>query len=222
MPRVVRALLIALLATLLLPAGAAACRRTPDGAAQLVTVETATPTATTAAVRLWERREDCWVVVAGPWRAHVGRNGLSARHREGDGTTPAGSFQIEPTMYGTAPSPGVRYRYRRLACGDWWDEDPASPTYNTFRHVGCGRTPAFGGGSDPLWRSPRAYRHFAVIQYNSHPAVPGEGSAIFIHADIGLPTSGCVSLPPARLVALLRWLRPGLSPVVTIGVRPTR
>ena len=79
-------------------------------------------------------RGGCWREVAGPWRAHVGRNGLSAHHREGDGTTPAGTFRIGPTMYGTAPSPGVRYRYRQLRCGDWWDENPASPTYNTFRH----------------------------------------------------------------------------------------
>ena len=176
---------------------------------------------TRAIVRLWRRDGGCWRQVAGPWQARIGRNGLSARHREGDGTTPAGSFRIAPTLYGTAPSPGVRYRYRHLVCGDWWDEDPASPTYNTFRHVPCGSRPSFGGASDPLWRSPRAYRHFAVIEVNVHPAVPGLGSGIFIHADIGFPTSGCVSLPPARLVALLRWLHPGRSPLVVIGERAT-
>lgn len=215
----VRALFLASLAALLIPAGAAACKRTPEGAAQLVSVEAASSTATTATVRLWERRGRCWVAVAGPWRAHIGRNGLSGRHREGDGTTPTGSFRIGRTIYGSAPNPGARYGYRRLACGDWWDEDPTSPTYNRFRHVRCGSTPTFGGGSDPLWRSPHAYRHFAVIQYNSNPAVPGVGSAIFIHADVGVPTSGCVSLPPTELVALLRWLRPDLSPLVLIGTR---
>ena len=85
-----------------------------------------------------------------------------------------------------------------------------------FRHVACGARPAFGEGSDPLWRSPRAYVHFAVIDYNASPAVPGLGSAIFIHADMGVPTSGCVSLPAARLVRLLRWLRPELAPIVEI------
>jgi L,D-peptidoglycan transpeptidase YkuD (ErfK/YbiS/YcfS/YnhG family) len=211
-----KVLLIASLAALLLPARASACRAASGDAAQLVTVEAATQKATTAAVRLWERRGACWVAVAGPWRAHVGRAGLSAHHREGDGTSPAGTFRIGKTIYGNAPSPGIRYRYRQLVCGDWWDEDPASPTYNTFRHVRCGSKPAFRVG-DPLWRQTRAYRHFAVILVNENPTVPGFGSAIFIHADLGVPTSGCISLAPPRLVTLLRWLRPGPSPVVTIG-----
>jgi L,D-peptidoglycan transpeptidase YkuD (ErfK/YbiS/YcfS/YnhG family) len=82
--------------------------------------------------------------------------------------------------------------------------------------VACGTSPAFAAVSDPLWRSPRAYVHFAVIDYNATPAVPGLGSAIFIHADMGVPTSGCVALPAARLVRLLRWLQPELAPVIEI------
>jgi L,D-peptidoglycan transpeptidase YkuD (ErfK/YbiS/YcfS/YnhG family) len=197
----------------------AACVPATGAAGQRITVEAPTLRSTTAAMRLWQREGDCWREVAGPWRAHVGRNGLSAHHREGDGTTPAGTFGIGPTIYGTAPSPGVRLRYRQLRCGDWWDENPASPTYNTFRHVRCGTSPAFGRAhGDPLWLSPRAYRHFAVVEYNAGPAEPGAGSAIFIHVDRGIPTSGCVSIARNRLVALLRWLRPERAPVVAIGI----
>jgi L,D-peptidoglycan transpeptidase YkuD (ErfK/YbiS/YcfS/YnhG family) len=203
----------------LLAAAVAACVPASGEAAQRVTVEAPSAAATTAVVRLWRRDGECWRRVAGPWRAHVGRNGLSASHREGDGTTPIGSFRIEPTVYGTAPDPGVRYRYRQLRCGDWWDEDPASPTYNRFRRVRCGARPPFAARSDPLWRSPRAYLHFAALDYNTRPAVPGRGSAIFVHADVGEPTSGCVSLAPERLVELLRWLRPDARPVVEIGAR---
>jgi len=122
-------------------------------------------------------------------------------------------------MYGIAANPGVRFRYHRLACGDWWDEDSESPTYNSFRHVGCGATPPFGGDSEALWRQTRAYRHFAVIAYNMRPVVPGRGSAMFLHEDTGAPTNGCVSLPPTRLVTLLRWLRPAASPRIAIGTR---
>jgi L,D-peptidoglycan transpeptidase YkuD (ErfK/YbiS/YcfS/YnhG family) len=197
----------------------AACVPATGLAQQRVTVEAASARGTSAIVRLWRRDGRCWRQVAGPWRAHVGRNGLSPTHREGDGTTPTGTFPLGRVVYGTGPNPGVRHRYRRLVCGDWWDEDPASPTYNSFRHVPCGSRPAFGGGSEALWRQARAYRHFAVIEYNANPVVPGRGSAIFIHADVGRPTSGCVSLPLPRLVALLRWLRPANDPVVTIAVR---
>jgi L,D-peptidoglycan transpeptidase YkuD (ErfK/YbiS/YcfS/YnhG family) len=204
---------------LVLAAVLAACVPATGPAQQRVTVAADSARSTTAVVRLWRRDGGCWRQVAGPWRAHVGRNGLSRHHREGDGTTPAGTFGVGPVIYGTAPSPGVRYRYRRLACGDWWDEDPRSATYNSFRHVRCGTRPAFGAGSEALWLQTGAYRHFAVLDYNTRPVVPGRGSAIFIHADVGRPTNGCVSLPPARLAALLRWLRPALSPLVLIGVR---
>jgi L,D-peptidoglycan transpeptidase YkuD (ErfK/YbiS/YcfS/YnhG family) len=183
-----------------------ACGTVP-AATQLVTV---TPTGTTrASVRLWRRGGECWSQAAGPWPARLGRNGVSAHHREGDGTTPVGTFAFGPVVYGTGADPSVRLAYHRLACGDWWDEDPRSPTYNTFQHVACGSVPRFRGASEPLWLQTRAYRWFAVIDYNADPAVPGRGSAIFVHVDTGRPTNGCVSLAAARLVDLLRWLRPG-------------
>ncbi len=162
---------------------------------------------TTATIALRE----CGRRVAGPWRARVGRNGLSAHHREGDGTTPVGTFGVGTTVYGLDPDPGVKLRYHRLVCGDWWDEDPHSTTYNRFRHLPCGARPAFGGGSEALWRATVAYREFAVIQANTHPIVAGRGSAIFLHDDTGRPTNGCVSLSRPRLIWLFRRLRPGAT-----------
>jgi L,D-peptidoglycan transpeptidase YkuD (ErfK/YbiS/YcfS/YnhG family) len=158
---------------------------------------------------------ECGRRVLGPWRARVGRNGLSAHHREGDGTTPTGTFGIGPVVYGLDPDPGLRLRYHRLVCGDWWDEDSRSPSYNTFRHVACGVIPPFGGGSEALWRITPAYRLFALIQYNVAPVVPGGGSAIFLHVDTGRATNGCVSLPRSELRSLLVKVRPG----ATISIR---
>src|SRR5438093_1567103 len=84
-------------------------------------------------------------LLAGAWAARVGVTGVSGHHREGDGSTPAGLYGIGSVMYGIAANPGVRYAYHRLSCGDWWDEDPASPTYNTFQHVACNVAPPFKG-----------------------------------------------------------------------------
>jgi L,D-peptidoglycan transpeptidase YkuD (ErfK/YbiS/YcfS/YnhG family) len=191
-----------------------ACGTVP-AATQLVTV---TPTGTTrASVRLWRRSGDCWSQAAGPWPARLGRNGVSAHHREGDGTTPVGTFAFGPVVYGTGADPSVRLAYHRLACGDWWDEDPGSATYNRFRHVACGTAPPFGGGSEALWKISPQYRYFAVIAYNTSPVVPGRGSAIFLHVAVGA-TAGCVSLPEARLVQLLRWLRPASRPLIRLAV----
>jgi L,D-peptidoglycan transpeptidase YkuD (ErfK/YbiS/YcfS/YnhG family) len=128
---------------------------------------------------------ECGKRVLGPWRARIGRNGLSAQHREGDGTTPTGTYGIGPVVYGLDADPGLHLRYHRLVCGDWWDEDSRSPTYNTFRHIACGSSQPFGGGSEALWRITPAYRLFALIQYNVAPVVPRRGSAIFLHVDTG-------------------------------------
>jgi L,D-peptidoglycan transpeptidase YkuD (ErfK/YbiS/YcfS/YnhG family) len=83
--------------------------------------------------------------------------------------------------------------------------------------VNCGQTPPFGGGSEPLWQETVAYPSFAVIQYNTGPVVAGAGSGIFIHADVGGPTAGCVSLPLGDLDTLLDWLQPADSPLVVLG-----
>ena len=187
------------------------------GAAQLVTVEAPSYGSTSASLALWERRAGCWRLVAGPWRARVGRSGVSDRKREGDGATPTGAYALGPVAYGIDPDPGARLAYRRLVCGDWWDEDPASAGYNTFRHVACGTSPPFHGDSEALWRATVAYRQFAVVEYNVDPTVAGRGSAIFLNDDTGAATNGCVSLPPAQLVRVLRWLRPDAHPAIVIG-----
>jgi L,D-peptidoglycan transpeptidase YkuD (ErfK/YbiS/YcfS/YnhG family) len=192
---------------------------TPVGARQLITVEARVANTTYAQLRTWRRSAGCWVEAAGPYTARLGRNGLSSNRREGDGTTPTGTYRIGRTMYGNDPNPGVRFAYRRLRCGDWWDEDPSSPTYNSFQHVPCGTRPPFGGASEGMWQQPRPYPFLAVIEYNMRPVVPGLGSGIFLHAQTGGPTIGCVSLRKEELRAVLRWLRPSARPVIAIGTR---
>lgn len=184
---------------------------------QLITIESAKFSATRATLVVWRRVGRCWIRRFGPWATSVGFAGFSNHKVEGDGTTPAGLYSIGPVMYGTAPNPGVHFAFHSLVCGDWWDEDPTSHAYNRFEHVPCGTAPRFGGDSEALWQEKRAYPMFAVIDYNTAPVVPGRGSAIFLHADVGGPTSGCVSLPLSELEALLRWLRPLDHPIIVMG-----
>lgn len=180
---------------------------------QRIDVTAASTAATTARVSLVE----CGARVLGPWPARVGYAGLSAHHREGDGTTPLGTFAIGPVVYGLDPDPGVHLRYHRLRCGDWWDEDPASPTYNTFRQLACGASPPFHATSEALWRASVAYRELAVIEFNMHPAIPGRGSAIFLHDDRGHATNGCVSIARPNLIRLLQRLRAGATISISVG-----
>src|SRR5258708_13600888 len=88
---------------LALVAAIAVCLPAAGPARQQVTVEAPSSRSTVADVRLWRREGRCWQEVAGPWAARVGRDGLSAHHREGDGTTPPGPFRFGPAPYGVAP-----------------------------------------------------------------------------------------------------------------------
>jgi len=211
-----------------LAVGAAACPSNlandlaipaPAASQQLITVQAATSRSTYATTRTWSRVDGCWISPGGAYTARVGRNGVRKDKREGDGSTPAGTFPIGGTMYGNSPRPGVSYPYVRLRCGDWWVEDPKSPAYNTFQRIGCGRRPPFKVTTPDLSRSPRAYAHLAVIEYNTHPALRGRGSGIFLHVQIGKATSGCISLRRPALVHVLRWLDPGAQPQIAIGAK---
>ena len=210
-------------------ARAAACPSTlanqlasTSSATQLITVVAAARRSTLGSLRLWRKSGDCWVGVDGPWTAHLGRNGVAENKREGDKTTPAGAFGIQPVMYGVGPNPGVRYRYHRVVCGDWWVEDARSPFYNRFHHVRCGSKPPFRITSEDMSRSPISYRYLTVIDYNTHPIVPGRGSGIFLHVSAsGGPTLGCVSLTRAQALTVLLWLDPAASPQIVIGTSAT-
>lgn len=199
-------------------------RAVPGASRELITVTAPRASATagtlTAAVRPTATAP--WRRVLGPWPAELGRHGLSAHRHEGDGTTPIGIYAIARTLYGNAPRPrGLRERYRQLSCGDWWDEDPASPRYNRFVTMPCGVTPPFAAGSEALWTETVAYPYFAVLGFNDHPIHRGRdapGSGIFLHSWIGTPTAGCVAIHRAQLLSLLRWLAPRRRPVIAISV----
>jgi L,D-peptidoglycan transpeptidase YkuD (ErfK/YbiS/YcfS/YnhG family) len=186
---------------------------------QLITVTAPTLRSQSATLEFFVRRGGCFRLAGGPYPALVGLNGVSAHHHEGDDTTPEGLFGFQSTMYGVSPNPGVAYAYHRLVCGDWWDEQSSSALYNHFVHVPCGTKPNFGGGSEALWQTVPSYDYFAVIAYNRHPIVPGKGSAIFLHVSTGQPTAGCVSLPVADLLRVLRALRPNMNPLIDITAR---
>jgi len=204
------------------PVSLAAEMSSDGGASQLITVVASDYGTTYATLTGWRRSGSCWVRALGPFEARLGYSGITTGKREGDGATPAGIYGFEATMYGNAPDPGVHFDYRPLSCGDWWDEDSASPEYNRFVVVPCSeRHPPFdNGASEALWTETAAYPSFAVINYNAGD-IPGMGSAIFLHAGIDGPTAGCVSLPLGDLDEVLDWMLPADGPAIAIGTTAT-
>ena len=196
------------------------------GGAQLVTVVAPSAASLAATFTAWAKGANgCWspVTFAGqpvqPFRAQTGHGGLLpiAQRVPGDWATPTGLFPFGTIVYGNSDvSPTTRYPYHHLVCGDWWDEQPGSPAYDTFQHVPCGTTPPYAEDSEALWTEIQPYQHFIDIEM-PHP--PDNGAGIFLHDDMAVGyTEGCVALPNAELDAVLGWLNPADSPHVLIAV----
>ena len=142
-------------------------------------------------------------LTAGPVRIAValGRGGVRADKREGDGATPRGRFR--PLRVWWRADRGARPRtllpVRRIGWADGWCEDPADRRYNRPIRLADGKP------GDRLWRSDHLYDLFVELNHNVRPRVAGRGSAIFVH--VARPnfgdTAGCVALTAVTLRRLL-------------------
>jgi L,D-peptidoglycan transpeptidase YkuD (ErfK/YbiS/YcfS/YnhG family) len=143
----------------------------------------------------------------------LGRSGIKADKREGDGATPRGRFRLLRLWVRAdhAPRPRTRLAVRPIAPDDGWCEDRADRNYN--RPV---KVPA-SSNADRLWREDALYDLVIEIDHNTRPRIAGRGSAVFIHvARPGLlPTAGCVALPAPDLRRLLGRL--SRDAVIEIG-----
>lgn len=143
----------------------------------------------------------------------LGRGGIKANKREGDGGTPRGTFRLVRLWWrpDQRPRPQTRLPMRRIGHDDAWCEDPADRHYN--RPIR--RSDSMPG--DRLWRDDRLYDLIIELDHNTRPRVAGRGSAVFIHvARPGFgPTAGCVAL---RAPSLLRLL-PQLGPRTRVEIR---
>ncbi|MCW2524439.1 MAG: hypothetical protein JWO63_2774 [Frankiales bacterium] len=181
---------------------------------QVLTVEAATPTSTTATVIMWQLNSKGVYVRAYPnvMSAWVGERGVGPTH-DNLARTPAGVFGLTQA-FGNQPNNGTRLPYFQAGPSDWWNGEDASPAYNT--HVHQANSP--GPGSENLYYAGAVYAHAVVINYNMSPTIKGDGSAFFLHVSNGEPTLGCVSMGTANLTRVMRWLDPAQHPVISIGV----
>ncbi len=150
----------------------------------------------------------------GVLRGTIGRGGIRADKREGDGATPAGHWPLRRLLYRPdrlAPPP-TGLPVVAIAPDDGWCDDPADPRYNRPVHLPC------TAGHERLWRDDSLYDVVVVLGHNDDPVVPGMGSAIFLHVarpDYG-PTEGCVALARPDLLALVR----ACGPDTLLDIRP--
>lgn len=133
--------------------------------------------------------------------AIIGKNGITRHKQEGDLCTPVGHFTLRKVYYRAdrTPRPATVLPVFPINPQDGWCDDPTSPLYN---HP---VTRPSAARHEALWREDDVYNLIVVIGYNDSPAIPGKGSAIFIHLQRPehTPTEGCVALTQCDLLKVL-------------------
>lgn len=142
----------------------------------------------------------------------LGRGGIIANKREGDGGTPRGTFRPRRLWWRADrhPRPKTFLPIRAIRPEDAWCEDPGSRHYN--RPIGLGRNHR----GDRLKRDDHLYDFIVEIDHNTSPRIAGHGSAVFIHLarESFAPTAGCVSMTKSAMLHLLRRLGPQTKIVI--------
>ena len=148
------------------------------------------------------------ILVVGPLALPValGRSGIKANKREGDGGTPRGRFRLRRLWWrdDRVMRPRTLLPVRRIHDDDGWCEDPADRHYNQPVRLNT------NDPGDRLKRADRLYDLIIELDHNTRPRIAGRGSAVFMHiARPGFgPTAGCVALTAPALRRLVARLGP--------------
>ncbi|WP_424831657.1 L,D-transpeptidase family protein [Ruegeria sp.] len=140
----------------------------------------------------------------------IGKGGLSNSKREGDGATPTGTHRIVGMLYRpdrlVAPTPWAR----PIGPQDLWSDDQSQSDYNQLV-----QTP-YAGSHEYLRRSDPLYDLVLLTDWNWPNAIPGCGSAIFLHQwrRPGFPTEGCVAFRRDHLLWIARQILPGTRLII--------
>ncbi len=131
---------------------------------------------------------------------YIGENGISTNKEEGDKTTPAGDFGLRMVLFRSDRIPPhalkTQLPTRNITPDDGWCDDPTHPQYNQPIKL------PFSGSHEKLWMDANYYDLVIVTDYNMNPAIPGKGSAIFIHIK-DKETLGCLGFNQKDLLSIV-------------------
>jgi len=138
-------------------------------------------------------------------KCSIGKSGLSHHKKEGDLTTPKGTFKIGPLYYRKDRIKGFKCIITKKSISKkmGWCDDVNSKKYN--REINF----PFKYNAEKLYRKDRIYDLIINIKYNFKPTIKGKGSAIFLHIAKKkyLPTKGCVSIKKKDFFKILPLIK---------------
>lgn len=134
----------------------------------------------------------------------LGKGGISANKREGDGATPLASMRILSGYFrgDHVAARRTKLRMAPISADLGWCEVPEDRNYNRPVKI------PYGASHETMRRTDRLYDYCLVLDWNISTRRRGCGSAIFFHlARPGFtPTQGCVAVTARVMARLLPYL----------------
>nr|WP_223115747.1 L,D-transpeptidase family protein [Paracoccus amoyensis] len=140
----------------------------------------------------------------------IGKNGITGAKREGDKSTPAGMHHITGLWYRpdrlAAPAPWAR----PIGPGDLWCDAPEHAAYNHHAKA------PLADSHERLRRADPLYDLILTTDWNWPDAIPGWGSAIFLHQwrRPRFGTEGCIAFARRDLIWIAARAEPGTRVIV--------
>ena len=134
----------------------------------------------------------------------LGHNGITNNKKEGDLSTPLGTFAFNKIYYRADKFGEKKFKLpsSEIRKNDGWCDDPKSKQYN--QHILF----PFNGSAEHLYRDDCIYDIVCVLNYNTSPVIPGLGSAIFLHVAKSNfeGTEGCIAVEKFALLEIATCL----------------
>ena len=149
------------------------------------------------------KNKDTLIVGNFSFKCCIGKSGLKLKKKEGDKSTPIGTYKIGKLYYRNdrVKKPITKLSTKKIKKNMTWCNDSKSHFYNKEIKINNKIS------HEKLFRKDHKYDYFILIKYNYVKSVPYKGSAIFIHLTKNYkPTLGCIALSKKDFLILLKLI----------------
>jgi len=135
----------------------------------------------------------------------IGKSGITSFKKEGDFSTPKGTFKLGKLYYRKDRIGTLKYNLKKkiIKKNMGWCDDSRSRKYNKEINLPTKFR------AEKLYRKDKIYDLFINIEYNYKPTKKNKGSAIFLHLANKKyrPTKGCIAISKKDFLKLISSIK---------------
>jgi len=135
----------------------------------------------------------------------IGKSGITSFKKEGDFSTPKGTFKLGKLYYRKDRIETLKYNLKKkiIKKNMGWCDDSRSRKYNKEINLPTKFR------AEKLYRKDKIYDLFINIEYNYKPTKKNKGSAIFLHLANKKyrPTKGCIAISKKDFLKLISSIK---------------